>query len=225
MANRPLNLNGFCLYSLRLFQFSLLFFSIIPNGCLSYHRSITSEMMFIYKQRVRRAEPDCSNEAETNADLQQAIGKMITGNDAKGYLMRTQVPKITNDMIIDKSPFCDEEEAISDISPDTPIRDRALCAFQYVENYNKQRLPQTIPEVQCLCSKPTNKEVLRRFPQIHCEAIFYDVPVLKFENTCAKFRQTTERISLACVPVLSSQSTMNVFINTHAAQKAELPTK
>lgn len=57
--------------------------------------------------------------------------------------------------------------------------------------------------MQCACSKPTNRNVLSRFPQIRCEAVYYSVPVIKFGDSCSNYEKTTERVSLACLPVLS----------------------
>ncbi|CAD5227220.1 unnamed protein product [Bursaphelenchus xylophilus] len=177
-------------------------------------RPIEPDMLFLQRpkfSRIRRMESDCSNEAKLNPELQEAITRMITGNDAKGYLMKTPhlsfvKPEINKDMC--------EEEKDEDISPDMPIRDRAVCGFQYVENFDNKRLPQTIPEVQCVCQKPTKMGILNRFPDVSCEPMMYDVPVLRFDDNCKSFTQTTQRISLACVPVFGGHSTTGIRMRT-----------
>lgn len=96
-----------------------------------------------FRSRIRRTQPDCSSQVDLNPELQEAITKMITGNEAKGYLMKTPVAGNSNlGGKLDKA-MCEgqEDEAADDISPDTPIRDRAVCAFQYVENFDPKVRP------------------------------------------------------------------------------------
>jgi hypothetical protein len=84
---------------------------------------------------VRRAEPDCSNEAERNTELQQAIATMIIGNDDKSYLSHSIQHKHRSKL--NHADMCEEDNGPDEIAPDTTIRERALCSFIYVENFNK----------------------------------------------------------------------------------------
>ncbi|KAI6176312.1 hypothetical protein M3Y97_00784500 [Aphelenchoides bicaudatus] len=186
------------------------------------HR-VGPELMWLYKQRVRRAEPDCTSEAENNVELQKAVASMVIGNDDKSYLTRSIAQQHKHRAKLGHDKMCEEENEQEEISPDMTIKERALCSFVYVENYNKTRLPQTIPEVQCSCTKPSNKMILSRFPNIRCEAIYYDVPVLKFVDGCTNYIRTTERLTLACIPVLGTQSTSKVLIESNDGQQSELP--
>ncbi|CAD5220484.1 unnamed protein product [Bursaphelenchus okinawaensis] len=179
-------------------------------------RPFDPDLLFLQRPkfaRVRRLDSDCSNKAKLSPELHEAISKMITGNEANSYLMKTphiSIMRTENNNIED---MCKEEKA-EDISPDMPIRDRAVCGFQYVENFDNKRLPQTIPEVQCVCQRPTKMMILNRYPEVICEPMLYDLPVLRFDDNCETFTQTTQRISLACVPVFGGHASASVKITT-----------
>jgi hypothetical protein len=167
---------------------------------------------------------DCSNLAQNNVEIQQAISSMIIGNDDKSYLTKFTQHKHRPKNEVETSGLCNENSGNEDVSPDTPLQYKALCGFHYIENVNTKRLPQMIPEVACSCTKPTNELVNNKFPHIHCEPIYYNVPVIKFKDeSCTNFEKTTERISLACVPVLSSQSSSKINIETSEGHRPSLP--
>lgn len=84
---------------------------------------------------MRRAEVDCSNEAENNAELQKSISSMIIGNDDKSYFTQHRHRSKINH---EKSALCEEDNGPDEILPDSPIKDRALCTFVYIENVNEK---------------------------------------------------------------------------------------
>ncbi|CAB3400173.1 unnamed protein product [Caenorhabditis bovis] len=91
------------------------------------------------------------------------------------------------------------------ITADTPLRERALCKFEYVLNYNPKRLPAALTEVKCSCARPNSKLVGKR--TFECEHLKYQIRVLLWDDNCHTFREHVETISLACIPVV--QATAN----------------
>ncbi|KAI6198774.1 hypothetical protein M3Y96_00555000 [Aphelenchoides besseyi] len=208
---------------------TLLFEDFAVNGMFVEEeplmRSVNLGLVNVFGGRFRRSfnNLDCSKAAEKDANLKMAISAMIRGQNGKGYLLQatTSFPAVDPTAEDD----CIPEDTPTDFSPDLPIRDRALCGFAQIENVDEKRLPQTIPEVRCSCSRPANRQLLERFPGIHCAAIYYDVPILRFKSSCSDYEQTSESIALGCVPVLSSQSELKVNIERKDEEKADLPTK
>ncbi|KAI1726091.1 interleukin-17 domain-containing protein [Ditylenchus destructor] len=114
-------------------------------------------------------------------------------------------------------------ESDPDILPDMPIERRSLCGFQYEDNINEKRLPRKIRECKCLCNAGRNKFLRNRFPNFRCEPLYYDVPVLSFDETCTNYTHNTEKIALACIPVFTSRSTvLSVHVTTELRQKPSI---
>ncbi|KAL3091840.1 hypothetical protein niasHT_027460 [Heterodera trifolii] len=90
------------------------------------------------------------------------------------------------------------------ISASTPLRERALCQFEYVLNYKPNRIPSTFTEVKCSCPRPSIRMVGNRM--FECEPLRYQVRVLLFDPECSTFTEHTETIALACVPVLQANT-------------------
>ncbi|KAI1732580.1 interleukin-17 domain-containing protein [Ditylenchus destructor] len=110
-----------------------------------------------------------------------------------------------------------------EILPDMPIESRSLCGFHYEDNINEKRLPRKIRECKCLCNARRNKFLRDRFPNFRCEPLYYDVPVLSFDETCTNFTHNTEKIALACIPVFTSRSTVpSVHVTTKTRQNPSL---
>ncbi|CAK5094727.1 unnamed protein product [Meloidogyne enterolobii] len=86
------------------------------------------------------------------------------------------------------------------ISATTPLRERALCQFEYILNYNPQRIPSTFTEVKCSCPKPSIRMVGNRM--FECEPLRYQVRVLLFDPQCLTYVEHIETIALACLPVI-----------------------
>ncbi|CAJ0583788.1 unnamed protein product, partial [Mesorhabditis spiculigera] len=108
-----------------------------------------------------------------------------------------------NQQITTSSSSCNSKK-LPIISPDTPLRERALCKFEYVLNYNPRRIPAALTEVKCSCQKPNPKLVGKRI--FECEPLRYQVRVLLFDDTCNTFTEHTETISLACLPVIQANA-------------------
>ncbi|KAI1708409.1 interleukin-17 domain-containing protein [Ditylenchus destructor] len=98
-----------------------------------------------------------------------------------------------------------------EISPDMPLEERALCGFRYEDNVNERRIPEKIKEVKCLCKAPTSKDLSQRI-EFRCETVYHDVTVLVLGETCTNYQQKVERIAVACVTVMGTQSTSAVNV-------------
>ncbi|VDO62023.1 unnamed protein product [Haemonchus placei] len=103
------------------------------------------------------------------------------------------------EQITTSSTACNSKK-LEVISAETPLRERALCKFEYVLNYNPRRLPAALTEVKCSCHRSNSKLVGKRI--FECEHLRYQVRVLMFDDTCNTFREHTETIALACIPVV-----------------------
>uniref|UniRef100_A0A914XMV6 Uncharacterized protein n=1 Tax=Plectus sambesii TaxID=2011161 RepID=A0A914XMV6_9BILA len=90
------------------------------------------------------------------------------------------------------------------IGSETPLRERALCNFEYTLNYNPKRIPAALTEVKCICLRPSRRLVGNRM--FECEPLRYQVRVLLFNDACQSFVETTETIALACLPVVQANA-------------------
>ncbi|KAL4001858.1 hypothetical protein ACH3XW_1075 [Acanthocheilonema viteae] len=88
------------------------------------------------------------------------------------------------------------------ITPDIPLRERALCHFEYFLNYNPLRVPAALTEVRCMCAHPPSKMIGKRI--FECEPLRYQIRVLKFDELCQTYSEQIEIITLACIPVLQA---------------------
>uniref|UniRef100_A0A915D1F5 Uncharacterized protein n=1 Tax=Ditylenchus dipsaci TaxID=166011 RepID=A0A915D1F5_9BILA len=180
-------------------------------------------MSLLYQQRIRRGNNVCTASDFAQPDIQQAVFSMVTGNAKHSWPVGVKSPKVNSQK--HNAGVCsstsDETTTSSEIeiSPDMPIEMRAFCGFQYEDNVKERRLPKLIREVKCLCNEPRSKLVAERFPELRCEPLYYDVPVLTFDETCSKFEQSTEKIALACVPVITSQSMSGFKLSVGNAKK------
>ncbi|KAK6053505.1 hypothetical protein COOONC_08990 [Cooperia oncophora] len=103
------------------------------------------------------------------------------------------------EQITTSSTSCNSKK-LEVISAETPLRERALCKFEYILNYNPRRLPAALTEVKCSCHRSNSRLVGKRV--FECEHLRYQVRVLLFDETCNTFREHTETIALACIPVI-----------------------
>ncbi|KAH7732239.1 Protein T22H6.1 [Aphelenchoides avenae] len=88
------------------------------------------------------------------------------------------------------------------VSSETPLRERALCKFEYILNYNPKRIPAALTEVKCSCPRPSTKLVGKRI--FECEPLRYQVRVLMFDDECQTYTEHTEEVSLGCIPVVQA---------------------
>ncbi|CAD5214227.1 unnamed protein product [Bursaphelenchus okinawaensis] len=111
------------------------------------------------------------------------------------------------------------------VTAETPLRERALCKFEYILNYNPKRIPAALTEVKCSCPRPSTRLVGRRI--FECEPLKYQVRVLMFDEECQSYVEQTEEVALGCIPVV--QANVNNDGDTEAdfmiPIKAEVPTK
>ncbi|CAG9540995.1 unnamed protein product [Cercopithifilaria johnstoni] len=90
------------------------------------------------------------------------------------------------------------------ITPDIPLRERALCYFEYFLNYNPLRVPAALTEVRCMCAHPPSKLIGKRI--FECEPLRYQIRVLQFDELCQTYSEKIEIITLACIPVLQASA-------------------
>uniref|UniRef100_A0A915EVR4 Uncharacterized protein n=1 Tax=Ditylenchus dipsaci TaxID=166011 RepID=A0A915EVR4_9BILA len=114
------------------------------------------------------------------------------------------------------------------VSSTTPLRERALCQFEYILNYNPNRIPSTFTEVKCSCPRPSDRLVGKRM--FECEPLRYQVRVLLFDEQCLTFAEHTETIALACIPVVQANvnadsSDSDMLVPIPAAVPASIPHK
>ncbi|KAH7700083.1 Protein T22H6.1 [Aphelenchoides avenae] len=108
------------------------------------------------------------------------------------------------------------------ISSETPLRDRALCKFEYVLNYNPKRIPAALTEVKCSCPRPSTRLTGSRI--FECEPLRYQVRVLMFDDECNSYAEHTETVSLACVPVIQATTNADGDADFIVPINAEVPT-
>ncbi|KAH7708651.1 Protein T22H6.1 [Aphelenchoides avenae] len=108
------------------------------------------------------------------------------------------------------------------ISSETPLRDRALCKFEYVLNYNPKRIPAALTEVKCSCPRPSTRLTGSRI--FECEPLRYQVRVLMFDDECNTYAEHTETVSLACVPVIQANANADGEADYIIPIKSEVPT-
>ncbi|CAA90671.2 Interleukin cytokine-related protein 17.1 [Caenorhabditis elegans] len=136
-------------------------------------------------------------------------------------LLRLQVKGLKHGEQITKSSGKCNSKKLDTISAETPLRDRALCKFEYVLNYNPKRLPAALTEVKCSCPRPNSKLVGKRI--FECEHLRYQVRVLMWDDSCNTFREHVETIALACIPVIQANANADGDDDFIYTIKAEIP--
>ncbi|KAK6032240.1 hypothetical protein OSTOST_01579, partial [Ostertagia ostertagi] len=124
------------------------------------------------------------------------------------------------EQITTSSTSCNSKK-LEVVSAETPLRERALCKFEYILNYNPRRLPAALTEVKCSCHRSNSKLVGKRI--FECEHLRYQVRVLMFDETCNTFREHIETIALACIPVIQANANADGEAEFMFPIKAEVP--
>lgn len=119
-------------------------------------------------------------------------------------LLKLQAQELAHGLQVTSGASSCNTRKMKVISASTPLRERALCQFEYVLNYNPQRIPSTFTEVKCSCPKPSVRMVGNRM--FECEPLRYQVRVLLFDPQCSTYVEHTETIALACLPVLQANT-------------------
>uniref|UniRef100_A0A8R1U1Q6 Uncharacterized protein n=1 Tax=Onchocerca volvulus TaxID=6282 RepID=A0A8R1U1Q6_ONCVO len=109
------------------------------------------------------------------------------------------------------------------ITPNAPLRERALCSFEYFLNYNPLRVPAALTEVRCMCPHPPSKLIGKRI--FECEPLRYQIRVLQFDELCETYSEQIEIIALACIPVLQASMKADGEMKFMAPEKFHGPIK
>uniref|UniRef100_A0A914ELX3 Uncharacterized protein n=1 Tax=Acrobeloides nanus TaxID=290746 RepID=A0A914ELX3_9BILA len=107
------------------------------------------------------------------------------------------------------------------ISENMPLNEKALCPFDYVLNYNPKRIPAALTEVKCSCQKPSSRYI--RSHVADCQPLFYNIRVLMFDDKCNSYKEKTEAVSMACIPVLRALRDAENDREFLTVIKAEIP--
>uniref|UniRef100_A0A914C5G7 Uncharacterized protein n=1 Tax=Acrobeloides nanus TaxID=290746 RepID=A0A914C5G7_9BILA len=86
------------------------------------------------------------------------------------------------------------------------MNERSLCSFDYVLNYNPLRMPSTLIAANCTERHPPQKLNGKR--KIECQSLQYKIRVIMFDEKCDSFQEQEETISLACIPVLKAEASV-----------------
>uniref|UniRef100_A0A914C872 Uncharacterized protein n=1 Tax=Acrobeloides nanus TaxID=290746 RepID=A0A914C872_9BILA len=165
--------------------------------------------------RHRRSQ-ECLIRHENNLQFQSVLKSIAIKNPTNNH----HVEQIEEPLPTKSVPSMEcQTEQLSSISPDMPLMDRSLCGFRFIENFDDKRIPKAITEVECLCNQPRNVQGSTR---LLCEPLYYNIPVLKFDEACSMFKEEVERISLACLPVFASQTTANNNLIFGQSSKTEI---
>uniref|UniRef100_A0A1I8A218 Interleukin-17C-like n=1 Tax=Steinernema glaseri TaxID=37863 RepID=A0A1I8A218_9BILA len=119
-------------------------------------------------------------------------------------LLKLQMESMKNGEQVTSGASSCNSRKMSVISSETPLRERALCKFEYVLNYNPKRIPAALTEVKCSCARPSTRLVGKRI--FECEPLRYQVRVLLFDDQCQSFSEHVETIALACIPVVQANA-------------------
>ncbi|VDM38097.1 unnamed protein product [Toxocara canis] len=111
---------------------------------------------------------------------------------------------------------------MSVISSETPLRERALCKFEYILNYNAKRIPAALTEVKCSCARPSSRLVGKKI--FECEPLRYQIRVLLFDDQCQTYSEHVETIALACIPVVQANANADGDVDFLQPIKAQAPT-
>ncbi|TMS37140.1 hypothetical protein L596_004135 [Steinernema carpocapsae] len=119
-------------------------------------------------------------------------------------LLKIQLDSMKNEMQVTSGASTCHTRKMITYSAETPLRERALCKFEYFLNYNPKRIPAALTEVRCSCKRPDKKFVGSKI--FECEHLRYEVRVLLFDDECNTFSEHVETIALACIPVAQANA-------------------
>ncbi|CAD6193328.1 unnamed protein product [Caenorhabditis auriculariae] len=176
-----------------------------PDEC--FHKYSENNHFKIFSEFLNRK--NSSHYSPIAPSFQQALHRLQMKGLRHGELITTSGSK------------CNSKK-LDVISAETPLRERALCKFEYALNYNPRRLPAALTEVKCSCPRPNPKLVGKKI--FECEHLKYSIRVLMWDDLCNTFREETETISLACIPVLQANTNADSDDDFMYTIKAEVPT-
>ncbi|KAI1725670.1 interleukin-17 domain-containing protein [Ditylenchus destructor] len=184
----------------------LTFYSILFNNCVScrLHKRILpsnhSDNFAIAEECYHRYEH--SDHYQTLVDWLHRKNESHYSPISPSYneaLLKIRTSEMVDGLQITTGASTCNSRKMKAVVPTTPLRERALCQFEYILNYNPNRIPSTLTEVKCSCQHPSHRLVGKR--PFECEPLHYNVRVLLFDTKCQTFIEDTETIAMACIPV------------------------
>uniref|UniRef100_A0AC35GVW3 Uncharacterized protein n=1 Tax=Panagrolaimus sp. PS1159 TaxID=55785 RepID=A0AC35GVW3_9BILA len=216
-------------------------YKVIQILVSSFHRCIIFMVLLLniigsVECRHKRAESfdtreECFNRY-TNMDHHQSFSEWLHRKNTSHYspiipsyhqaLLKIQEGGLRHGEQVTSGASSCNTRKMSVISAETPLRERALCKFEYILNYNPKRIPAALTEVKCSCPRPSTKLVGKRI--FECEPLRYQVRVLLFDDQCNTYSEQVETIALACIPVVQANVYTDGDANIMVPIKAEIPT-
>uniref|UniRef100_A0A914UK19 YqaJ viral recombinase domain-containing protein n=1 Tax=Plectus sambesii TaxID=2011161 RepID=A0A914UK19_9BILA len=171
------------------------------------------------QERLRRSEKTNSGSSEcfakySGVDHHKSYADWQSNNNATHYspispeyreaLRPIDTDNIEHGVAVTSGGDQCREGRLDFANAEMPVRDRALCNFDYVTNYNPKRMPALLTEVKCTCEHTPRLMSGNRV--FECEPLRYNVRVLLFDESCDRYRESIETISLACLPVVQAKA-------------------
>ncbi|KAI6215548.1 hypothetical protein M3Y94_00397900 [Aphelenchoides besseyi] len=167
-----------------------------------------------------------------NSDHHQSFSQWLHRKNTSHYspilpsyhqaLLKLQLNEIKHGEQVTSGASSCNSRKMTVISSETPLRERALCKFEYILNYNPKRIPAALTEVKCSCPRPSTRLVGRRI--FECEPLRYQIRVLMFDDKCETYVEQIEEIALACIPVVQANVNADGEADFMIPMKAEVPT-
>ncbi|CAJ0928703.1 unnamed protein product, partial [Mesorhabditis belari] len=203
VSNRPLTVLGF----------SLLFLATFPltEGRTRRHRSLHS-----------------SEECMSTSPLIGKANALLSARKEQGRSVAYIEPDnqhafraTTESSVADEQ--CNVDGKTEQVLPGQPVRERALCPFRHVLNYDPKRVPASIVEVECMCLMPHSSKNPDRFSSIRCEPMYYSMRVLRFDSACTNFVEDTQRVAMGCTAVFASTTRDGTAATTGLLAQGDMP--
>ncbi|KAE9552808.1 hypothetical protein FO519_003965 [Halicephalobus sp. NKZ332] len=154
---------------------------------------------------VRRSFPVCTALVDSSQEVRTAIAQLYSPSRKSSRL--EYLDNVEQEEKKSYPETCGNDDYYSsgaEVMSDFPQKERALCPFETEVNIDSQRIPREITYVRCLCNLPKSGKQGENSGNIICEQVFFEMTVLKFDQSCKEFKEVKEKFVLACIPVFKS---------------------
>uniref|UniRef100_A0A914PNC9 Uncharacterized protein n=2 Tax=Panagrolaimus TaxID=55784 RepID=A0A914PNC9_9BILA len=173
---------------------------------------------------MRRAEPDCAAKVHGNPDAVNTVVDIFTSTKKSAPILNylNNVDQEFKEVYEDCGTEDYFQEPKTDVMGDMAQADRALCPFTTYLDVDPKRIPKAITKVKCLCNRPKKGKFGETINTISCEKVFYEMTVLKFSESCGSYKEETEKLVLACIPVFGSHRTIDPNVSKAKVETAPI---